>query len=79
MCLLELGGKNRIGGAEGNRTHDLLNAIQALSQLSYGPTVWLRLSQGAFLIIGDAKREVNGPNCLTKNLNETDSLPHLKI
>ena len=27
-----------IGGAEGNRTLDLLNAIQALSQLSYGPT-----------------------------------------
>ena len=27
-----------IGGADGSRTHDLLNAIQALSQLSYGPT-----------------------------------------
>jgi hypothetical protein len=27
----------RLGGAEGNRTPDLLNAIQALSQLSYGP------------------------------------------
>ncbi len=26
------------GGAEGNRTHDLLNAIQALSQLSYSPS-----------------------------------------
>ena len=26
------------GGAEGSRTPDLLNAIQALSQLSYGPT-----------------------------------------
>ncbi len=26
------------GGAEGDRTPDLLNAIQALSQLSYGPT-----------------------------------------
>ena len=26
------------GGAEENRTPDLLNAIQALSQLSYGPT-----------------------------------------
>ena len=32
-------------GAEGNRTPDLLNAIQALSQLSYGPdthTTWRR-------------------------------------
>ena len=28
-----------IGGADGSRTHDLLNAIQALSQLSYGPTM----------------------------------------
>src|ERR1041385_8159050 len=27
----------RLGGAEGDRTPDLLNAIQALSQLSYGP------------------------------------------
>jgi hypothetical protein len=27
-----------IGGADEDRTHDLLNAIQALSQLSYGPT-----------------------------------------
>ena len=27
------------GGAEGNRTPDLLNAIQALSQLSYSPRV----------------------------------------
>jgi hypothetical protein len=28
----------KFGGADGSRTHDLLNAIQALSQLSYGPT-----------------------------------------
>lgn len=26
-----------LSGAEGSRTLDLLNAIQALSQLSYGP------------------------------------------
>jgi hypothetical protein len=26
-----------LGGARGSRTPDLLNAIQALSQLSYGP------------------------------------------
>jgi hypothetical protein len=30
-------------GAEGGRTPDLLNAIQALSQLSYGPDVVTRL------------------------------------
>ena len=29
---------DQIGGAERDRTDDLLNAIQALSQLSYGPT-----------------------------------------
>ena len=27
----------KFGGAEGNRTPDLYNAIVALSQLSYGP------------------------------------------
>src|SRR5438270_9824414 len=31
-----------VGGAERDRTVDLLNAIQALSQLSYGPTRLLR-------------------------------------
>ena len=29
---------NDFGGADRDRTDDLLNAIQALSQLSYGPT-----------------------------------------
>jgi hypothetical protein len=33
------------GGAGGNRTPDLLNAIQALSQLSYGPTRSPRLTR----------------------------------
>jgi hypothetical protein len=33
---LEMAGQS-IGGANRNRTDDLLNAIQALSQLSYGP------------------------------------------
>jgi hypothetical protein len=32
------------GGAEGNRTPDLLNAIQALSQLSYDPTGFIKAS-----------------------------------
>gem|GEM_PF-2377267 len=31
-----IGEKN--GGADGDRTHDLMNAIHALSQLSYSPT-----------------------------------------
>src|SRR5205085_870325 len=29
-----------LGGADRDRTDDLLNAIQALSQLSYSPTLW---------------------------------------
>ncbi len=31
----------KYGGADRDRTDDLLNAIQALSQLSYGPTLHL--------------------------------------
>ena len=31
-------GEKRNGGAEGDRTPDLMNAIHALSQLSYSPT-----------------------------------------
>ncbi len=30
--------KKGFGGADGDRTHDLMNAIHALSQLSYSPT-----------------------------------------
>ena len=32
--------EHKSGGAEGNRTPDLYNAIVALSQLSYGPEPW---------------------------------------
>ena len=35
-----------IGGARGSRTPDLLNAIQALSQLSYGPAMVTRRRDG---------------------------------
>ena len=38
------------GGAERDRTADLLNAIQALSQLSYGPTM-------AGMVTSQAKRK----------------------
>jgi hypothetical protein len=34
-----LRGDRGLGGANRNRTDDLLNAIQALSQLSYGPAL----------------------------------------
>ncbi len=37
-----------VGGAERDRTVDLLNAIQALSQLSYGPTRDGIFSRGRF-------------------------------
>ena len=32
----------KAGGARGSRTPDLVNAIHALSQLSYGPEPWER-------------------------------------
>ncbi len=37
--------ERKFGGAEGIRTPDLINAIDALSQLSYSPTVkgWRRM------------------------------------
>ena len=36
------------GGADGIRTHDLLDAIEARSQLRHGPTGILRRSMLAF-------------------------------
>ena len=58
------------GGAEGNRTPDLLNAIQALSQLSYSPTESLkinleptsvkRLGTSSLLVDQDAQVQVFG-------------------
>ena len=30
-----------VGGPDGARTHDPLNAIQVLSQLSYRPMIWV--------------------------------------
>src|SRR4029453_6855938 len=44
---------DRGGGAEGSRTPDLLNAIQALSQLSYSPDGRAKLSPAS----GAVKRE----------------------
>ena len=38
-----------VGGAEGSRTLDLLNAIEALSQLSYSPTPSLNYSKAVLL------------------------------
>ncbi len=40
--------QRRDGGAKGSRTPDLLNAIQALYQLSYGPTGHLDTLRAAF-------------------------------
>ena len=37
MGITETGGQDGYGGAEGDRTPDLRNAIATLSQLSYGP------------------------------------------
>ena len=48
------------GGAEGARTPDLLNAIEALSQLSYSPTKF-KYSRGSLLAQGTrGPLELNG-------------------
>jgi hypothetical protein len=36
-----------LGGARGARTPDLLHAMQALFQLSYGPAPWYRAYAGS--------------------------------
>jgi hypothetical protein len=38
LCNLQPGLTVEVGGARRDRTADLLHAMQALSQLSYGPT-----------------------------------------
>jgi hypothetical protein len=38
ICCKQLKRKARVGGADGIRTHDLLDAIEARSQLRHGPT-----------------------------------------
>ncbi len=43
-------------GGEGNRTPDLLNAIQALSQLSYTPGIFLSLASSA----GGTAKDIRG-------------------
>src|SRR5437660_11074621 len=43
----KLAKRAKAGGARRDRTADLLHAMQALSQLSYGPVVSLRLNRRA--------------------------------
>ncbi len=56
------------GGAEGNRTPDLLNAIQTLSQLSYNPIITLFLVERLFkrflprFQLASVTRFLNSPN-----------------
>ncbi len=42
--------RTKPGGAERDRTVDLLNAIQALSQLSYGPTGTVFVTNGGVCV-----------------------------
>ena len=49
--------KNSIGGADRDRTDDLLNANQALFQLSYGPIV--RWPNRQFKELMEVKNNVN--------------------
>ena len=55
-------GQTGNSGAEGNRTLDLLNAIQALSQLSYGPTrTGGKETKAALVPEGAATRQGSAP------------------
>ena len=49
--------KREDGGAEGDRTPDLYNAIVALSQLSYGPEIHQQALGGLAHKSGDQRRE----------------------
>jgi hypothetical protein len=49
-----------IGGADVDRTRDLLNAIQALSQLSYSPTADARPSANRKLSPQSIKETISG-------------------
>src|SRR5580658_7526201 len=53
--------RRKTGGAEGVRTPDLLNAIQALYQLSYDPILWGRQSTDAFPIAQGKTIETEAP------------------
>lgn len=73
-------GRKRFGGARRNRTADLLNAIQALSQLSYGPTrddrlgdrsptgFWYRLGGSVRAALAATKRSIGGSGGRHKRL-----------
>ena len=63
-----------IGGAEGNRTLDLLNAIQALSQLSYGPTIGMIDAPGAELKLRKRAAKVKSKEIFDPNPSHSDLL-----
>jgi hypothetical protein len=42
--------KRKVGGADGIRTHDLLDAIEARSQLRHGPTEGLQFTTFASIL-----------------------------
>ena len=53
--------ENRAGGARRDRTADLLHAMQALSQLSYGPTRSRRNLRSGAGVVKQADRGRNRP------------------
>ena len=48
-------GKQKRGGARRDRTADLLHAMQALSQLSYGPTRRPRTLRSRFRLVKELR------------------------
>ena len=61
------------GGAEGNRTPDLLNAIQALSQLSYGPTGFAA-AQTRASCVNSARDCTRGFHLLARTVEDSEDL-----
>ena len=56
-----------LGGADRDRTDDLLNAIQALSQLSYGPTRRIKGERGSISAANHPDTSVISINDLQKS------------
>ena len=65
------------GGADRDRTDDLLNAIQALSQLSYGPTIGI---SGAYRQISFVNNSVTSVHiaCLMSRYLHSDGFGHTR-
>ena len=61
------------GGAGGNRTRYLFNAIEALSQMSYSPTGPLALSREWASILANVPRELQPQTRVRKRCDQPET------